>query len=104
MVLFSRGKKNRTETSKRILHASWTAAIALTLLAVCGFFSTEKDITPLVTLAVAAWTELAAAHGFYYWKAKNENRLKLAFGLIKDLADKYGIDAVTRIAEVVLKD
>ena len=97
-------KKPDKTTSKRILRGSWAAAISLTLVTLFGYFFTEKDITPLVTLAGFAWGELTAAHGFYYWKAKNENRRKLAISLIKDFAEKHGIEAVARIAEVVLKD
>jgi len=38
------------------------------------------------------------------WKSKNENRAKYAQKFVLDFADKYGIDAAIRIAEVVLKD
>ena len=91
-------------TSKRILRWSWTAAIILTTVAVVAFFKTEKDISPLVTMASLAWGALTAAQGFYYWKAKNENRAKGAQKLVRELADKYGIENAARFAELIFKD
>ena len=97
------GKSKRTETSKLILYASWIAAITLTVICIiCTLLCV--DITNLVTIAVCAWGELTAAHGFYYWKAKNENRSKHAMQLVKDLADKYGIEHIVNLANTILKD
>ena len=42
--------------------------------------------------------------GFYFWKAKNENRAKYAQRFLKQFADKYGADVAVRVAEIVLKD
>lgn len=91
------------ETSKKILGGSWAAALTLTALVVIGTFL-QIDVTNLTTLAVAAWGELTAAHGFYYWKAKNENRHKGAAKLIRELAHDHGIDAAARFAEIIYKD
>jgi len=55
-------------------------------------------------MTLAAIGLLATAYGFYMWKSKNENRAKYAQKFVLDFADKYGIDAAIRIAEVVLKD
>lgn len=94
---------DKMQTSKKILAGSW--AVFLTLLALCIFFKYRgDDISDLVQLTLGSAAELTAAHGFYYWKAKNENRSKHAMQLVRDLADQYGIDAAARIAEVVLKD
>lgn len=91
------------ETSKKILCASWAAAGVLTGLTVCAVFRCV-DASALLTLAGLAWAELTAAHGFYLWKAKNENRSKHAMQLVRDLAKDYGIDNAARIAEIVLKE
>lgn len=91
------------ETSKKILLASWVAAVILTGLTVYGVFL-FVDASSLVTLAGLAWAELTAAHSFYYWKSKNENRSKHAMQLVRDLAKDYGIDNAARIAEIVLKE
>ena len=54
------------------------------------------DVTSLLTNG--AWG------GFYFWKAKNENRAKYAQRFLKQFADKYGADVAVRVAEIVLKD
>lgn len=55
-------------------------------------------VTPL------AWTAFDVAAGFYYWKSKNENRSKYMQKFVKQMAEKYGIDAALRAAEIVLRD
>ena len=91
------------ETSKKILAGSWAAALTLTVIVIVGTFL-QVDVTNLTILAGAAWAELTAAHGFYYWKAKNENRSKGIQKLLTDMAEKHGIDAVARIAELIFKE
>lgn len=88
------------ETSKKILIASWIVTVLLTIVAIYAAFR-EVDLT---TLAGMAWAELTAAHGFYYWKAKNENRAKGAQTLIRDLAEKHGIESAATFAEIIYKD
>lgn len=100
----SRVNKNaKTETSKQILRWSWAVAIILSALVAYGTFA-GRDVTNLTTLACCSWAEVAAAHGFYYWKAKNENRAKGTQQLIKDLAHDHGIEAAARFAELIFKD
>lgn len=96
-------RKEKTETSKLILYWSWAVTIALTALVAYGTFA-GYEVSNLTTVAGFSWTEVAAAHGFYYWKAKNENRAKGTQQLIKDLAKKHGIDAAARFAELIYKD
>lgn len=95
--------RQRTETSKRILGASWAAAITLTGIVTAGTFL-QVEVSDLTVLAGAAWAELTAAHGFYYWKAKNENRAKGSQKLIRELAEQHGIDAAARFAEIIFRD
>lgn len=93
----------RMECSKKILVASWALALVLTAIVVLGTFF-NFDTENIYLLAALAFAELTAAHGFYYWKAKNENRAKGTQKLVKDLAEQYGIDSVARIAEIIFKD
>lgn len=72
--------------------------VALVLIILCAFG------LPLVEITIAWIGLLTAAWGLYAWKSKNENRAKYAQKFVLDFADKYGIDAAIRIAEVVLKD
>lgn len=90
--------------SKKIILSSYVIAILLTLCTLAGSFLTDQDMSSVATITGIAWAETTASNAFYFWKAKNENRIKLTNGMVKDLADKYGIEAVVNLAEIVLKD
>lgn len=90
-------------TSKLILHVDFVVAIILNCIAVYVVFN-SLDATQIVIMAGFWDVQLTAAIGFYYWKAKNENRSKYAMQLVKDLAEKYGIENVINLAQVILKD
>lgn len=62
------------------------------------------DVSAIAVLAGSSLLTDGAWGGFYFWKSKNENRAKYAQRFIKLFAEKYGIDAAIRVAEVVLKD
>lgn len=67
-------------------------------------FLAVEDKTAAATVLCGWIVECGAATGFYFWKAKNENRSKYALKFVRELADKYGLDATARIIESVLKD
>jgi len=95
--------KNRMETSKKILFGSWV--VFLTILGLCVFFKLRgEDTTDFVTLAGYSAAEITGAHGFYYWKAKNENRAKGLQTMVQNMAEKYDIETAARFAEIVFKD
>lgn len=80
--------------------------VLLTLITILGVFlaPSEINLTPLEVVTGLAWAETATSNAFYFWKAKNENRIKLTEKMVADLADKYGIDAVVSLAGLVIKD
>ena len=90
--------------SKKILVVSWSSTALLTAISLLAFFLTDKDVTPLGTLAGLSWGVTAAVTAVYSWKAKAENKIKLTNIMVKDLADKYGIDAVVSLLGVTLSD
>lgn len=92
--------------SKKIVLASYAVTLLLTLVLVLGVFlaPVETNLTPLEIVTGLAWAETATSNAFYFWKAKNENRIKLTERMVADLADKYGIDAVVSLASLVIKD
>ena len=94
----------KIEVSKLILIVSWPVALTLTAIAIFGVFKELEQVSELTTIAGFAWAELTAAHAFYYWKAKNENRAKGSQKLIKELAEKYGIESAATFAEIIYKD
>ena len=96
-------KMKQASHSKSIVDRSWRAAICLTLVVIVGsLFS--LPVSDIATITTLAWGEVAVANGFYYWKARSENRSKYAMQLVRDLADTYGIDAVVGLAGIVLQE
>ena len=90
--------------SKRVLVTSWATTILLTLTCLLAFFLTEKDTTPLATIAGLSWGVTAAVTAVYSWKAKAENKIKLTNNMVRELADKYGIEAVVSLLGISLSD
>ena len=90
--------------SKKVLLTSWATTILLTLTCLLAFFLTEKDTTPLATVAGLSWGVTAAVTAVYSWKAKAENKIKLTNIMVKELADKYGIEAVVSLLGITLSD
>lgn len=91
------------EFSKKLLYFSWAVTLVLTFLLV--YYSVEcMPIDGLLTVASLSWTETGVSTGYYYWKAKNENRAKYAQNFLKEIANEWGVDTAVRMAEIVLKD
>lgn len=90
--------------SKKIVAISFIITVILVLTTILGSLFTERDMTVIGTLTGAFVAELSVVIGGYLWKAKSENKIKLINQLIKDNADKYGIDAVIQLAGIVLSD
>ena len=90
-------------TSKRILWLDIAVAIIVTGAVLVGDF-TGHDMSNAAIVAGLWDAQLAAVVGFYLWKSKNENRSKHAMELVERLAEKYGIENVVELAQVVLKD
>lgn len=111
MICFERGwphwaarlEGDCVEFSKKIAVASWAVALFLTVLSII-LPACDVCVDGLLIALPLSWTEVGVASGFYFWKSKNENRHKYAMRYINKIAEKYGIDAAIRVAEVVLKD
>ena len=76
-------RKPRKEFSKTILRAVAAATVVIVVFSFALMWRTG-DTSPLAYLIPAIFAELATATGFYYSKAKAENRIKLR--------KKYGPD------------
>lgn len=64
------------------------ADYAILLLMIAAFFIALKynADTGSVAIVIGAWiAQLAVSSGFYYWKAKSENLLKMPIELLEDL-------------------
>ena len=95
-------QQKRLCCSKKLVVVSWSVTLILTILTVVGAFFVDRDITPLLTIVGLSWGETATATGFYYWKARAENRIKLTKAMVDEWADRYGIEAVTSLASIIL--
>lgn len=91
------------ETSKKLLLL--TAALAVLVTATGILLACFQLAVELMTIVVPiSWSPFDLAIGFYYWKAKNENRAKYQQKFMTKWADKYGVESALRAAETVLKD
>lgn len=77
---------------------SWAVAISLTIVAVI----TQSDA--MITLCGLAYGEVSVFTAVYANKAKAENKLKISYGFIKKLADKYGIENIIPILEKIIDE
>lgn len=73
-------KRRKLETSKKLLIADYTIALLLVLLSI--IFANRVDLT---TVLVSWIAQLGVSSGFYYWKAKSENRVKVPISVIESL-------------------
>ena len=91
---------HRTEFSKRLLLLAYAIIVAVVLMFRCE----NGDLSPLSSLIPSVSAEVAAGTGFYYWKARCENRQKYAMKMVAEVAEKYGIEAAIQMAQAVLTD
>ena len=74
--------------SKKLLFADY-AILALMIAAFIIFSVTGRD-TSNWAIVIGAWiAQIAISSGFYYWKAKAENLLKMSIELLKALPDEW---------------
>lgn len=91
------------ETSKKLLLLTATLAVGTTALGIIlACFGLAVDM--MLVLVPISWSPFDLAIGFYFWKAKNENRAKYQQKFITKWAKEYGVESALRAAETVLKD
>ena len=95
--------KRKPEFSKVIFACAAALTAVVTIFTFAAVWKTG-DLSPLAYLIPAVFGELATATGFYYWKARNENRAKYTQEFVKSFAETYGIEAAIQLAETVLKE
>lgn len=60
------------EYSKKLLYLTWMLIFILLPICTAASFYTA-DVSPLREYVIGAFGLASVSHGFYYWKAKNEN-------------------------------
>ncbi|MBQ8005337.1 MAG: hypothetical protein IJ303_03390 [Clostridia bacterium] len=68
--------KRRSEFSKRIIIFMTVFTLVITVFTLALMWRTG-DTSPLAYLIPSVFAEYATATGFYYWKARTENKIKL---------------------------
>ena len=68
--------KQKMEFSKKILIAVSIATLLVVVTSLVLMWIT-RDLSALSYIITGIFAELASATGFYYWKAKAENMIKL---------------------------
>ena len=91
------------EFSKKLLICSATVTAILTTLTI-WMSQTGRPLDAMLVITPLSWTETGAATGFYFWKAKNENRAKYAQQFLREITEGWDAETAIRIAEIVLKD
>lgn len=88
----------RLEFSKLLLIIDYIFMICLVLLSLLN--------TDVTAIAVAWTAQVAISSGFYYWKAKNENRIKIPVDILRSLNEdeKGNIDLTQVITTIIDKD
>ena len=92
----------KASTMKKWGILSWGAALILTGIAVYSCFEYSIDSETMLGLTTLAWAEVGVYTGAYAYKEKAENKQKIAAGLITDLAQEYGLEALAPIIESVI--
>jgi type IV secretory pathway VirB3-like protein len=69
-------KKVKMEFSKKIFYIITIMTIIIVAYSMALMWYT-KDSSALAYLIPAIFTEMATCTGFYFWKAKTENKIKL---------------------------
>lgn len=79
-------KKKKLEFSKLILIVGYLTAFAFTSLA--GYIAlVGGDAGSFANIVLAIWGMVSTAVGFYYWKAKAENLIKIAKEVPQELIE-----------------
>lgn len=67
----------KLEFSKFILYVLYLTAVAFTLLT--GYVALQGgDAASIANIVLAIWGSVSVGVGFYYWKAKAENTIKIS--------------------------
>lgn len=97
--------KKKIETSKIIILVAFIVVVLVTIDSLVLMHITG-DTSALSYIIPSAYTVLTAATGFYYWKAKSENKIKLRNQAMIDalnLRKQYSEEDITGAEEDIEK-
>lgn len=92
----------KIETSKVFLFIMAILSILVVLFSTWFCYKYET-YEPLGYVVPAIFTELGAATAGYYWKSKNENKIKMILGAVKEISEyKELSEEQIRIVEALI--
>lgn len=92
----------KIETSKVFLFIMAILSILVVLFSTWFCYKYET-YEPLSYVVPAIFTELGAATAGYYWKSKNENKIKMILGAVKKISEyKELSEEQIRIVEALI--
>lgn len=92
----------KMETSKFFLFLITIITVIVTAFSIYEMILLQTW-EPLCYLIPSVFTELASATGVYYWKSKNENKIKITLNAVKEMAEYQDLnDQQTRILESLI--
>lgn len=83
---------------------SWGTALILTAITIYACFYKTFDTDTLLGICGMSWAEVGVFTAAYAFKEKTENKQKIAVGLIHDLANEYGLEALAPVIEAVIQE
>lgn len=91
-------------TSKRILYVSYAMSILCLFVFIFTLLTENSYCGEMGAVFVASLAEVSVHTACYSSKSKKENSLKIAYDMVDKLADKYGIENVAAIFDIINRD
>lgn len=89
--------KKKFEFSKVIIFIVGAVTIAVTAFTLYMVWET-KDMTVMAYLIPAIFTEASSATGFYFWKARTENKIRMSKEMQAEQVDKELLNVINQIS------
>lgn len=89
-------EKEKITTSKKIIFVSYLIGFILTGIVIYGDFK-GYNVSTIGMVTLASYAEITTSNGFYFWKAKKENTMKIALATVKETPTEKVDDIVKLI-------
>lgn len=94
----------KISTMKKWGLLSWGLTIVITTATIFSSFSGVGNSEVIMQVCALAWADTGVYTAAYAFKERTENKRKIAVGLIKDLAQDYGIDSIAPLIQTIIME
>lgn len=94
----------KISTMKKWGFLSWGLTIVITVATLFSSFSGVGNSEVIMQVCALSWADTGVYTAAYAFKERTENKRKIAVGLIKDLAQEYGIDSITPLIQTIIME